>query len=901
MKIDILIVWVMLCAVFSFPLSAEESSGPDSSGTEAVSGPTIDGVFLGTVIDRELLDRLPNSDDITEAFSLFGGITGTTNLHVHGGPINANLFMIDGVNMTDPLTGIGSIRINSDVVDHVEIGTGGLGARWGYPLGGLFNVVTKSGTNQFHGTFRIHYTDESWHDSPDHDVWFGDDRYFSPTMTLSGPIWKDRIWFLVSFQRYDIENTERIARYFGTGSGSAGNTRSIDTDEHFESPFLKLDWQPADTHHLSLEFNQSTITNENTGATLDSLPDSLTDMRSDMRLFRVGWTWRISDRFVLNSRIGLAGTALDILPKHRSNDPRMAAFFDMYTGLRYNNSSDWIEDSRERLEMRISAVYELESAWGVHRLEAGVQREAISYENIYRYPGGASYTVQTIPAGDPADPDHYFGMDAFRCRLIHPASQESACDTTSGYLQDDWKLTDTISMNLGLRYESSVFSVDGGSEYAPAWKWGWFDAGDYLAADGTHLHRAEMAFESMLAPRIGLSWDLRNDGFLVLNAHYGRHYNPFDLSIAAQFQPFESDNYAQVCEDYTGPGWTDSDRDGVPDEDFFFDDTNWEETSRDTPSDSNLLDPDIEPEYSDQYQIGLDMELTPELGCGVTLLYNRTNDMIEDVGLFTDDEGNIVWTYRGGITGGELDPGKRYDPIEYKTYSKHLYWITNAQGAVREYRGLELNAAYHDTRFDVLASYTLSESQAAILDQPPGESGIAQFSGQFDTYAISRHLFGETPWSARHYVKVAGAVHQKLTSWYEASLGVNAFWRSGYHYSKRTTPPPTFDPDDPENDPDDPSTWTGRPPYRSYAMYYPEGRGTYELPSVYSIDLSVQNTFDFSKFGTVTLIFDILNATDFQGPLSQVDIYIPAMPERFGTEESWVAPRSYRLGLKYAF
>lgn len=893
-----LVVLIILLSVSVRAETEPEMASDPSIADCPITAP--DGALLGTTLHRSFLDRLPLSNRISTAFVLYGGIAGSGNLHIHGGPVNANVFLFDGLEMTDPLTGVYSCNMNPDIVENVELRTGGFDASYGRALGGIVNIKTRSGTNDFHGVFRVHYTDEGWHDASDHPVFFGDEQYYEPALTLEGPIWKDHLWFVASYQHTQYSDSVRMLDRYGAENDAY---RDKDTDHTFQSPFAKLTFKPTDSHRFTLQYASELTSYDSLPYGYLSTSDTIVTQESGSKLVLLTWQWQATPALRFDTRIGQMESILNSLPSKQSTDnPRSAAFYDMYYGSYYNNSDQWREDTRDRFEIDLAAQYRIEDFWGQHELNAGLAFQDASREDFNRYPGGASYTISQIPVGDPNNPDYFIGDNAYRSLLVFPGSSEASNRYTALYVEDDWALSDMLCVSIGLRYESSVFSDDEGSESAPAWKWGWFGHADYLDSNYSPAHFARMEFDAMLAPRIGITMHLLEDHSLTSYFHYGRYYNPFDLSLVGMFQPFTSDNTATVQQDYLGPEWHDMNRDGIPDEDFFFDDTNWYGYEDDSGSDIyNYLDPDIDPEYSDNYILGLEYVMSPQITLNANLLYNRTNDMIEDVGLFQDDEGNVVWTYLGGITNGQLDPEKKYDPIEGESYDRHVYWITNARGAVREYRGVELNAYAHDQWYEIQASYTYSESEATITDQPPGDSGIAQFSGQYDTWAISQNLFGETPWSARHYIKLAGAVHHSITDWYEVSLGMNGALRSGFHYSKRTLPPYTFDPTDSTNDFEDSSTWTGRPPYRSYAWFYPEGRGTYELPSMYSIDMSLQNTFNLQKLGSLSLIFDVFNVTDFQGTWSQSDVFNPNRPDFFGEAIAWNAPRSYRIGLKYAF
>ncbi|MCD4652486.1 hypothetical protein K8T06_00960, partial [bacterium] len=456
-------------------------------------------------------------------------------------------------------------------------------------------------------------------------------------------------------------------------------------------------------------------------------------------------------------------------------------------------------------------------------------------------------------------------------------------------------------LNLGIRYEWMEFQEDSGNTDVPAWSWGNFRADSWLNSDGSPKEIAPMRFDDMLAPRLRISWDVFGNESTIVNGFFGRYYNPFDLSLPMMFQTFSADNYAAKRQDYIGPEWHDMNKDGVPDEDHFFDDSNWGGTNGTEAFFTNLIDPDLKAEYTDEFVVGIQQKILDNLTISLNYIHRKTNDLIEDVGLFVDDDGNIVWTYLGAVnddfTG--LKPGWNFDPRDdQRDYKDHIYYITNAEENTRDYNGLELSVLAKNNNWDFQIHYTLSKTEGSTTE---GFQGIYQFTGQYDTVQTSQNLFGELPWSSQHNLRIAGAYWFNITDWYEMSFGVNALYTSGYRYSQRWRPANTYDPDYPGDDINDPDTWSGQPPYRNYSWCYPNGRGNHELPSFYTIDVSWQNTFKFGHFGAATVIFDINNVTDHQAIIAESEEYNPRKPDYFGQATNWSGPRNYRLSLKYAF
>src|SRR5207253_5343378 len=77
-----------------------------------------------------------------------------------------NLFLIDGVNTTNVINGFQGKDINTEFVQEVEVKTGGYQAEYGRNTGGVINVVTKSGGNEFHGDVFGYYNNTNMRSNP---------------------------------------------------------------------------------------------------------------------------------------------------------------------------------------------------------------------------------------------------------------------------------------------------------------------------------------------------------------------------------------------------------------------------------------------------------------------------------------------------------------------------------------------------------------------------------------------------------------------------------------------------------------------------------------------------------------------------------------------------------------
>ena len=120
----------------------------------------------GAVLSSEMFEKIPLGRRMTDTLYLAPGVSGTTvgraNPSMSGASGLDNLYVVDGVNVTN--TGYGAVGSYSivfgslgtatpfDFVKEVQVKTGGYEAEFGQALGGVVNVVTKSGSNELRGS-----------------------------------------------------------------------------------------------------------------------------------------------------------------------------------------------------------------------------------------------------------------------------------------------------------------------------------------------------------------------------------------------------------------------------------------------------------------------------------------------------------------------------------------------------------------------------------------------------------------------------------------------------------------------------------------------------------------------------------------------------------------------------
>jgi len=121
-----------------------------------------------------------------------------------------NNYILDGVNTTDPAFGGSGANLPFEFVQEVEIKTGAYGAEYGKSTGGIFNVITKSGGNEFHGDgFGFFSTKGLVRDTKQFPFTGAAPNGFSEIdagIDVGGPIKKDKLWFFGAFNPQQRKN-----------------------------------------------------------------------------------------------------------------------------------------------------------------------------------------------------------------------------------------------------------------------------------------------------------------------------------------------------------------------------------------------------------------------------------------------------------------------------------------------------------------------------------------------------------------------------------------------------------------------------------------------------------------------------------------------------------------------
>ena len=242
--------------------TADFTLEPELQESVAVTGeaPLVDttSTTTGTSYTNSVISHLPTARNYADIVRANPGVlpdTGATQgrslaLTIYGSTSAENQWIIDGVNTTNVLKGIQGKAINNEFVQEVEVKTGGYEAEYGRALGGVINVITKSGGNTFHGDGFLYY--DSTGMQADRKFEPGVDSEFSGMRTvdysradfgldIGGFIVKDRLWIFAAYNR--VNAPSEISPYVSTDLVPDTMTFPFDETDNLYSG--KLTWNLA--------------------------------------------------------------------------------------------------------------------------------------------------------------------------------------------------------------------------------------------------------------------------------------------------------------------------------------------------------------------------------------------------------------------------------------------------------------------------------------------------------------------------------------------------------------------------------------------------------------------------------------------------------------------------------
>ena len=494
----------------------------------------------GLNIRREEVEALAVARDIQGIALLSQGVTDSApdaasgQLAINGGFGFDNLIMIDGVDINDSVTGIPQRLYVEDAIQETQTLTSGVSADYGRFTGGVVNVITRSGGNEFAGSVRLNLGNPAWSVETPPEKALGQER--DATMneswegTFGGPIVRDRLWFF-SAMRFEGLTSSEVLPVTGLAY------QQHDTNRRWD---VKATATLAPGHSLQGGAAADYLRERDRPSTPDAL-----DLASLTSPYQSNWygfaTYRgiaggvtllestfVERRFRFTDFGGTASTLVD--------SPFLV---DPVFGGRYNAPFFSADDPEHRDNRQFSgSVARLfASPAGVHQIKAGYEwfRSRRQGGTMLSSTGAFFVTPYLEDEGAPVvDSDGrlvpQFVPELTSIVQMTPALGASLEVTTqSAFAQDLWTIVPKLSVSIGMRVEH-VGSVE------EPWTQDGIDA---------------VAFQ----PRFAGSYAITGDGAHVVQASYGWYGGrAVDTQVGAAARAIHPDLVASIYLGSEGAG-----------------------------------------------------------------------------------------------------------------------------------------------------------------------------------------------------------------------------------------------------------------------------------------------------------------------------------------------------------
>ncbi|MEP0175345.1 MAG: TonB-dependent receptor [Paraglaciecola sp.] len=565
-------LYLTLDQTFSLPVTVKKTDSTEviqiTGSSVAAGGFSNEG--LSTSLGLEALGEIASIDrDITDAAQLnpFASVNfngSSKELTIAGANSKFNSLTIDGVALNDRFglnaNGYPTQRspISFDAIESISVQTAPFDVEYNGFTGGTINAVTKSGTNEFHGSASYYYTDDSFIGDKNGDDEFSfifEEKTFAAT--LGGPIIKDKLFFFVSYDKFEgvapLEDGP-------SGSGALNEEANITQDDvaqvsqivsdvwgfdigDFNKPdtadekiLANIDWNINNDHrakftYLLTDGNSINEQNGNNFLASDNILGTSSawynrSERVESFIAHVFSDW--SENFSTQVKIANTTQATGQESLNGAEFPSFAVFLREVDGdenylvtgpdrFRHGNSLD-----QEFLNIKFLAEYSA----GDHIFKAGFEREEVDVDNLFAQNSEGSYLFDSI--------DDLANATASALLYSNAVTNDEndlrakwGYNFNSVYIQDSWAVNSDLTVDVGLRYDwyesegeirenqnfvdrygySNTNDIDGLSVILPRVSFEWL-AGDYTTV------RGGLGRFSGGAPSVWISNSYSNDGVI---------------------------------------------------------------------------------------------------------------------------------------------------------------------------------------------------------------------------------------------------------------------------------------------------------------------------------------------------------------------------------------------------
>lgn len=847
------------------PLSAELAQSETQTIVEERRRLDADRLSTGRVLTAESQAKVATPRRYQDVVQQLPGVTGNSNPVMAGATQRHNRYLVDGLDITDPVEGTFSANFNFDAIGQMDLLLLAVDAQYN-SLGGVINLMTKSGSDKLSVDASVYLNHQALSLGGRAGTQLYEGRLldqadprspvasYQANLNIGGPIVKQKLWFYLS--------TEYRYRINSVIPGAPLNTQHPPLERHDLYTRLKLTWSPSSRHRLNLSINAdptwlSNIRNIDGSQTNAYTAEGDYFQNQGGAFGILSWDYFASDTLLFGLQTGIQWFGFTTGPQ--LGDLVSPTHIDNGSTITWNNSDSAtiVSDGRLRFQFDPTVTWIKRGGIGQHTVKAGAQVQFLRNYALTGTPGNMVYTDDTSQGGgvlgrDPTSSERPYGCveeqpnprtgssatPCFQRALYEPQRAQVRIGWSIGaFIQDTWKPTSWLTLVPGMRV----------------------DYGTAQNSQGQTTHNL-LGF----GPRLGASLDLTRDGKTMVKLAYGR---------ANEVASLRSATLADVNPLSTTWGYNPATRRF---DRFFSSDGGsggYELRGRcpdgEVRTECGNAKLSLRPPHSDYVTASLERELYPSVVGSITYTYRRLEDLWEDI------EVNAYRTLDGGNIAGFSDPTRG---------NVRVYRPTS--DAYRRYQSMDIAIAGNPSpAWNLFVAYTLSfldgtlDDQISILrNDPPRDlrlSGYLQDDHRHQVKANASYTFhGLT--AGVNLAYITGAPTTRLFT-------TTAFGYNG-RYGWRGI--------DPGSDPNDVRKWT-------------------ELRSADVLDVSVRAQYDLHELirQHLTVIVDLFNVFDLSSATrtntALASTYQPAFEARnsasYGAVLSRQVPFRAQFGLRYQY
>lgn len=498
-------VYLRLAEISTVNITEASSDATTLEGITVTASPLLntfssDNKGLGTVLSQRDLIAMPQPDrSIQNIVRADPRIVVTDRdrgaFSAAGQNFRYNSITVDNINVGDPfglndngLPTKGS-PISPDAIEEYSISTANYDVNTRRGVGATVNAVTKSGTNEFHGSAYYTYqdADKMVGENAAGNKWTGYNSKYTGGLTLGGPIIKDTLFFFLSYEesknkapgsvwgpegsgatnivtgltQAQVDQITAAARAYGI---DAGGTSASNVDLESKRGLVKLDWNINDSHRASFTARRT----EEKEPIITTSSSTLLRLSSNYYLLdKVNTSYTLAlyddwtDTFSTEASFGYnnfeqlrgpleGGYAPEITVRTTGTDTGTAVMFGTELSSQAN-----------ALAVKTWNGY-FAGNWflGDHAVKAGVDFQRDEFYNLFLQRYNGTYEFNSV-----AD---FISGTYRRYRLAQPAAGYSLNNVAAVFdvkqwgifAQDTWQATDRLSIQYGLRYDIPSVGVD---------------------------------------------------------------------------------------------------------------------------------------------------------------------------------------------------------------------------------------------------------------------------------------------------------------------------------------------------------------------------------------------------------------------------------------------------------